>query len=529
MKQTDFLIIGSGIAGLTTAIKLAERLPNKKVLVITKADESESNTKYAQGGIAVVIDEVADSFDKHIEDTLKAGAGLNNRSVVEMVIKEGPRRLKEFIAWGAKFDLDKQGDIQLGREGGHTEHRIVHHKDITGYELEQTLLRKVAELDNIELHQFYFNIDLITEHQLSRVDTTVGSNVKCYGAYVLNQQTETIETIVSRFTILATGGVGQVYQTTTNPNIATGDGIAIAYRAKAKIADMEFVQFHPTALSDPGVSPAFLISEAVRGYGAQLKNRKGRRFIFDYDERGELASRDIVAKAIDSELKKSGDDSVYLDCRHLDIEDFKVHFPNIYDKCKSKGILIEKDMIPVVPAAHYLCGGVDVNLNGQTSLENLYACGEVSRTGLHGANRLASNSLLEAIVYAHNIAEYITTVEAQVGFCEQVPEWNTDGTSDPKELVLINHTKSEVQQTMTKFVGIVRSDQRLERAVKRNELWFEETEQLYKTTTLSVPLCELRNLISVAYLITRQSIERTENAGGYYNLGLDRDALLDEV
>lgn len=529
MIQTDFLIIGSGIAGLTTAIKLAERFPSKKVLIITKADESESNTKYAQGGIAVVIDEVSDSFDKHIEDTLKAGAGLNNRDVVEMVVKEGPERLKEFITWGAQFDLDKKGDIQLGREGGHTEHRIVHHKDITGFELEQTLLRKVGKLKNIELHQFYFNIDLITEHQLNRVDLNMHSNVKCYGAYVLNQNTETIETIVSRFTILATGGVGQVYQTTTNPNIATGDGVAIAYRAKAKIADMEFVQFHPTALFDPGVSPAFLISEAVRGYGGYLKNSEGRRFVFDYDERGELASRDIVAKAIDSEMKKSGEDNVYLDCRHLEIDDFKVHFPNIYDKCKKKGILIEKDMIPVVPAAHYLCGGVDVNMKGQTSLENLYACGEVSRTGLHGANRLASNSLLEAIVYAHNIAAHISTMESKVDFCEQVPDWNTDGTSDPKELVLINHTKSEVQQTMTKFVGIVRSDQRLERAVKRNELWFEETEELYKSTTLSVPLCELRNLISVAYLITQQSIERKENAGGFYNLGLDSDVLQQEV
>lgn len=529
MIQTDFLIIGSGIAGLTTAIKLAERFPSKNILIITKADESESNTKYAQGGIAVVIDEVADSFDKHIEDTLKAGAGLNDPSVVEMVIKEGPERLNEFINWGAKFDLDKKGDFQLGREGGHTEHRIVHHKDITGYELEQTLLRKVSGLDNIELHQFYFNIDLITEHQLNQINATRDSSLKCYGAYVFNQHTETIETIVSRFTVLATGGVGQVYQTTTNPSIATGDGIAIAYRAKAKIADMEFVQFHPTALYEPGVSPAFLISEAVRGHGAHLKNKEGKRFVFDYDERGEMASRDIVAKAIDSEMKKSGEECVYLDCRHLDLQEFKQHFPNISDKCKSKGILIENDLIPVVPAAHYLCGGVEVNLYGQTSLDNLYACGEVSRTGLHGANRLASNSLLEAIVYAHNIADHIETVESTVDFCKQVPDWNSEGTSEPKELVLINHTKSEVQQTMTKFVGIVRSNQRLERAVKRNELWFEETEELYKNTSLSVPLCELRNLISVAYLITQQSLGRKENAGGFYNLGLDSNVLNSEI
>ncbi len=529
MIQADFLIIGSGIAGLTTAIKLAELLPDKRIVIITKADESESNTKYAQGGIAVVLDELTDSFDKHIEDTIKAGAGLNNPKVVEMVIKEGPKRLKELIGWGAAFDLDKNGEIQLGREGGHTEHRIVHHKDITGFELEQTLLRKVAELDNIELHQFYYTIDLITEHQINKIDTTLDSDIKCYGAYVLNQLTESIETIVSRFTILATGGVGQVYQTTTNPNIATGDGVAIAYRAKAKIVDMEFVQFHPTALYDPGISPAFLISEAVRGYGAHLKNKEEKRFVFEYDERGELASRDIVAKAIDSEMKRSGEECVYLDCRHLNINDFKEHFPNIYSKCADKGIIINKDMIPVVPAAHYLCGGVAVDLHGKTSIGNLYACGEVSRTGLHGANRLASNSLLEAIVYAHNIAAHIKIAAPGVTFCQQVPEWNSEGTSKPKELVLINHTKSEVQQTMTNFVGIVRSNQRLERAVKRNKLWFEETEELYKTTTLSVPLCELRNLISVAYLITQQSQIRKENAGGFYNLGLDKSSSVEEI
>ncbi len=529
MINTDFLIIGSGIAGLTTAIKLAERFPAKKVLIITKADESESNTKYAQGGIAVVIDDVSDSFEKHIEDTLKAGDYLNDRSVVEMVVKEGPQRLKEFIEWGAKFDLDTKGGIELGKEGGHSEHRIVHHKDITGFELEQTLLRKIGLFDNVKLHQFYFNIDLITEHQLNKVDTTLGSKLSCYGAYVLNQKTESIETIIARFTVLATGGVGQVYQTTTNPTIATGDGIAIAYRAKAKIADMEFVQFHPTALYEPGISPAFLISEAVRGFGAHIKNSEGKRFVFEYDERGEMASRDIVAKAIDSEMKKSGAECVYLDCTHLKIEDVKKHFPNIYTKCKINGILIDTDMIPVVPAAHYLCGGVNVDINGQTSITNLYACGEVSRTGLHGANRLASNSLLEAIVYAQNIASHIAKMEASVKFCEQVPEWNTDGTSDPKELVLINHTKSEVQQTMTKFVGIVRSNQRLERAVKRNELWFEETDSLYQSTTLSVPLCELRNLISVAYLITQQSVERTENAGGFYNLELDDSIVHSEV
>ncbi|MEN8248592.1 MAG: L-aspartate oxidase [Bacteroidota bacterium] len=522
MIQTDFLIIGSGIAGLTTAIKLAEQFTDKKVIVITKADESESNTKYAQGGIAVVLDDLTDSFEKHIEDTIKAGGGLNDRKVVEMVIKEGPDRLKELIEWGAHFDLDQQGNIQLGREGGHTQHRIVHHKDITGFELEQTLLKKITNLENAEVHQYYFSIDLITEHQLYPDQKPDKTPLQCFGAYVMNINTSKIQTIVSRFTILATGGVGQTYQTTTNPRIATGDGVAIAYRAKAHISDMEFIQFHPTALFEPGVSPAFLISEAVRGYGAYLRNKEEKRFVFDYDDRGELASRDIVAKAIDTEIKKSGEECVYLDCRHLDIDDFKIKFPNINARCEENGIFIEKDMIPVVPAAHYLCGGVDVDMDGQTTINNLYACGEVSNTGLHGANRLASNSLLEAIVYADKIAKHITQKEPSVNFCAEVPEWNEEGTHEPRELVLINHTKSEVQQTMSKFVGIVRSDHRLIRADKRNNLWFEETKELYDTTKLSAALCELRNLISVSYLIIQQSMQRKENVGGFYKLEFDK-------
>lgn len=529
MIHTDFLIIGSGIAGLTTAIKLAEKFLDKQILVITKADESESNTKYAQGGIAVVLDELTDSFDKHIKDTIKAGAYINDPEVVEMVVKEGPERLKELIGWGAQFDVDIKGNIQLGREGGHTEHRIVHHKDITGLEMEQTLLKKVALLNNVEIRQYYFSIDLITEHQLASEKEVEDKPLHCYGAYVLNENTSIIETIASRFTVLATGGVGQAYQTTTNPSIATGDGIAIAYRAKAQIDDMEFIQFHPTALYEPGVSPAFLISEAVRGYGAYLRNKDGKRFVFEYDERGELASRDIVAKAIDSEIKKTGEECVYLDCKHLNLLDFKEKFPNIFTKCEDKDIQLKSDMIPVVPAAHYLCGGVNVNKNGQTSIGNLYACGEVSRTGLHGANRLASNSLLEAIVYAHNITKHIGRKESTVYFSSHIPEWDAIGTTEPRELVLINHTKSEVQQTMSKFVGIVRSKHRLNRADKRNSLWFEETQDLYNSTKLSVPLCELRNLISVSYLIIQQSKKRKENIGGYYKLEFDKSVDKEEV
>jgi L-aspartate oxidase len=522
MIKTDFLVIGSGIAGLYFAIKIAEKFPDKTVHIITKSDESESNTKYAQGGIAVVIDKVEDSFKKHIEDTMRAGGGINSREVVDMVVHEGPERLKELIDWGARFDLDAEGDIKLGREGGHTEYRIVHHKDITGFELELTLLKKVDQLSNISMNQHCFAIDLITEHHLGK-EVHLDGEIHCLGAYVLDQKTNLIETIISRFTLMATGGVGQVYQTTTNPIIATGDGIAMAYRAKAHINEMQFIQFHPTALYEPGVSPAFLISEAVRGFGAYLKNHQGKRFVFDYDERGELASRDIVAKAIDSELKRSGEDNVYLDCTHLSSEEFKNQFPNIYEKCLGMGIDASKDLIPVVPAAHYLCGGIDVDKYGRTSVKQLYACGEVSWTGLHGANRLASNSLLEAVVYAHRIAENMANEESKVLFHNDIPDWDTVGTKDPKELVLINHTRSEVQQAMSKFVGIVRSDLRLDRASRRHQLWYSETEDLYENTTISVPLCELRNIISVAYLVTQQSIGQKINIGGFYNIDFDEN------
>jgi L-aspartate oxidase len=518
--KVDFLIIGSGIAGLSFAIKIAEAFPDKSVRIITKSDESESNTKYAQGGIAVVRDFVRDSFEKHIEDTMKAGAGLNDRDVVEMVVKEAPARLDELIDWGARFDRDRQGSMQLGREGGHTQNRIVHHKDITGYEIEQALLEKIASLPNITTNQHHFAIDIITEHHLGQL-VTKRSVIHCFGAYVLDQKTNEIETVCARFTLLATGGVGQVYHTTTNPLIATGDGIAMAYRAKARIQDMEFIQFHPTALYTPGKSPAFLISEAVRGFGAHIKNKQGKRFVFDYDDRGELASRDIVAKAIDMEMKISGEENVYLDCRHLNRNDFMQRFPNIYEKCMEEGYDLFQEMIPVVPAAHYLCGGIAVDNNGCTSIHNLYACGEVSRTNLHGANRLASNSLLEAVVYAHHIAEHIKQMENKVSFCPGIPEWNAKGTSEPKELVLINHTRSELQQAMSKFVGIVRSNQRLDWAARRNFLWYEETEELYENTTISVALCELRNMISVAHLITQQSMKRKENIGGFYNVDLD--------
>ena len=519
MRHSDYLIIGSGIAGLSLSIKLAVKYPGKKITVITKAAEEESNTRYAQGGIAVVLDLVTDSFDKHVQDTLRAGAGLSDESIVKMVVQEAPDRLKEMIEWGAAFDKNKGGGLDLGREGGHSEKRIVHHKDITGYEMAQALIRKNDALKNVTVYQHFFAVDLITEHHLPNKDYDK-NNISCYGAYVFNKETHEVEVFEADYTVLATGGIGQVYQYTTNPKVATGDGIAMAYRAKATVEDLQFIQFHPTALYEPRKSPAFLISEAVRGFGAHLVHSDGERFVFNYDERGELASRDIVARAIDSEMKRKGVEHVFLDCTHLERESFLDHFPNIYEKCMQMGIDLFTDYIPVVPAAHYVAGGIKVNEKGQTTINRLYASGEVSRTGLHGANRLASNSLLEALVFSHNIFCDITERNTESVTC-QIPEWNDDGMVFPRELALINHTRHELRQLMSNYVAIVRSDIRLKRALSRLKLIWEETEELYDKSKLSVPLCELRNLVGVSYLVIKQSMLQKQNAGGFYNVDLE--------
>ncbi|MGB1004010.1 MAG: L-aspartate oxidase [Salibacteraceae bacterium] len=519
MHHSDYLIIGSGIAGLSLSIKLAEKYPDKKITVITKTSEEESNTRYAQGGIAVVLDSVTDSFEKHIADTLRAGGGLCDPEVVKMVVHEAPNRLKEMIEWGAAFDRNKKGTLDLGKEGGHSEKRIVHHKDITGYEMAQALIRRNDELQNVNVFEHFFAVDLITEHHLSSRDYDK-NNISCFGAYVFNKETHQVEIFEADYTILATGGIGQVYQYTTNPKVATGDGIAMAYRAKAKIEDLQFVQFHPTALYEPRKSPAFLISEAVRGFGAHLVHSNGERFVFKYDERGELASRDIVARAIDSEMKRKGVEHVFLDCTHLNKKEFLNHFPNIYEKCLSTGINLFKDYIPVVPAAHYVAGGIKVNQNGHTTIDRLYASGEVSKTGLHGANRLASNSLLEALVFSHHIFLDIVNRPNRTDF-PKIPEWNDVGMEFPRELALINHTRHELRQLMSNYVAIVRSDIRLDRALKRLKLIWEETEELYDKSKLSVPLCELRNLVGVAYLMIKQSKTQQVNAGGFYNIDLD--------
>jgi L-aspartate oxidase len=517
MRTTDVLVIGSGIAGLTYALKTAKAKPELQVLIISKSDEDESNTKYAQGGIAGVTNFMSDSFEKHIDDTLIAGDGLCNQSIVEITVKEGPDRINEMISWGAEFDKGKQGNFDLGKEGGHSEFRILHHKDVTGKEIERALLNQIKQQPNIKIITHCYVLDIITQHHLGQLVTKATPDVECYGVYVLNTDNQQIEKVVARITMLATGGVGQVYRTTTNPRIATGDGIAMLYRAKGRVENMEFIQFHPTALFHPGESPSFLITEAVRGKGGILRNRKGEAFMKNYDSRAELASRDIVARAIDNEMKRNGDESVYLDCTEIDIDDFVQHFPNIYSKCLSIGIDVTKQMIPVAPAAHYSCGGIKVNEWGQSSIKNLFACGECASTGLHGANRLASNSLLEAMVFADRSCTKTVEEIDNTSLRNDIPDWSAAGTSSPKEMILITQSIKEIQAIMSDYVGIVRSNVRLHRAMKRIDLLWDETEQLYHSSTASPQLFELRNLVSVAYLITKCAEFRKESRGLHYN------------
>lgn len=528
--QTDFLVIGSGIAGLTYALKTAKEFPDKKVTVITKTQADETNTKYAQGGVAGVWDEEKDSYNKHIDDTLVAGDGLCNKQVVEIVVKEGPERIKELISYGAEFDKDEQGEYSLGKEGGHSENRILHHKDVTGKEMERVLLEEMGTVKNIQLINHCFVLDIITQHHLGYLVTKSTLDITCYGVYVLNLHTQQIEKILARITLLATGGCGQAYRTTTNPRIATGDGIAMVYRAKGKIENMEFIQFHPTALYEPGVSPSFLVTEAVRGDGGILRNKSGEAFMERYDARRDLAPRDIVARAIDNEMKRTGTEHVYLDCRHMDKEKFIHHFPNIYEKCLGMGIDVMKHMIPVAPAAHYSCGGIKTDEWGRTSIKHLYACGECASTGLHGANRLASNSLLEAMVFGHRCFLDSKKEVDNISFEERIPDWNAAGTTEPSEMILITQSQKELQQVMSDYVGIVRTDTRLERAMKRLDLLFTETESLYRSTKVSPQLCELRNLITVGYLIVKGAEFRKESRGLHYNTDhLQKSDLLQNI
>jgi L-aspartate oxidase len=517
MLEADFLVIGSGVAGLSYALKVAQYYPDKKVLVITKTQADETNTKYAQGGIAGVTDLERDSFEKHIDDTLIAGDGLCRLETVETVVKEGPERIREIIDWGTRFDKDSEGDFKLGKEGGHSEFRILHHKDVTGKEIERALLEAVSKQKNIEMTKHCFVIDILTQHHLGFLVTKSTPDIECYGVYALNLHTNKIEKILAKIILLATGGNGQAYRTTTNPKIATGDGVAMVYRAKGRIENMEFIQFHPTALYEPGVSPSFLITEAVRGDGGILRNNMGEAFMERYDVRKDLAPRDIVARAIDNEMKKTGTEYVYLDCRHMDKERFIEHFPNINQKCLSIGIDISEHMIPVAPAAHYSCGGIKTDEWARTSIKNLYACGECASTGLHGANRLASNSLLEALVFSHRC--YLDSIQhVNENQCNQnIPDWNASGTTEPKEMILLTQSLKELQLLMSDYVGIVRTNIRLQRAMKRLDLLHEEIEALYETTVLSPQLCEVRNLITVGYLIVKEAQFRHESRGLHFN------------
>jgi L-aspartate oxidase len=510
--KTDFLIVGTGLAGLSMAIKASEY---GTVTIVTKAKLNDNNTVYAQGGIAAVITG-EDNFEKHVLDTLDAGAGMCDEEVVRKVVSAAPPLIEELISWGANFDRTESGDFDLAREGGHSENRILHHKDNTGFEIQRALSEKIRNNPNIKVFEDHFAIDLITEHHLGHVVKRHHTDNKCYGAYVLDIRSGKIKTFLSKITFLATGGAGNLYMNTTNPMTATGDGIAMMYRAKGIVDNMEFVQFHPTALYNPSEKPAFLISEALRGFNAILKTQDRKEFMHRYDKRGSLAPRDIVARAIDNEIKNRGDDFVWLDCTHLDKKGLLEHFPNIYEKCLTLNIDITRDPIPVTPAAHYICGGIRVDTHARTSVKNLYAAGETSNTGLHGANRLASNSLLEALVYADWAIKDMVHVLDGIEINENIPDWNDEGTSHPEEMVLITQSLREIQQIMSVYVGIVRSEVRLKRAYDRLWTIYNETEALYKMTTISKPLCELRNLINVGYLVIKHAYARKKSIGLHY-------------
>lgn len=509
--RSDFLIIGSGIAGLSFALHAA-RLGT--VTIMTKKTRAESNTNYAQGGIAAVTSE-EDSYALHIEDTLSAGVGLCHRDAVEALVREGPQRIEELIALGVEFTR-RGGALDLGREGGHSRNRILHAHDRSGWEIERALLRSVSANPAITIYEDHLAIDLITEHHLGRMRSR-DMPIHCWGAYGLDVERNTFTTFCAPTTVLCTGGLGQVYLHTTNPLIATGDGVAMAFRAGADVGNMEFIQFHPTTLYDSG-APAFLISEAIRGFGGILRTSDGEEFMQRYDPRGSLAPRDIVARAVDIELKKRGDDYVVLDLTHLPPENVRESFPHIYETClKRYHRDITAEPIPVVPAAHYSCGGIVTDLSGRTSIRNLYACGEVAMSGVHGANRLASNSLLEAVVFSYRAFQ-----DARERFGKDkapmpaIPPWDDSGTFRADEWVLVQHDRKEIQEIMWDYVGIVRSDGRLDRAKRRVALITAEIEDFYKRTMVSEGLIELRNLATVAGLIVRSALMRKESRGLHY-------------
>ena len=512
----DFLIIGAGVAGMSYALKVAKEKKGK-ICIICKTSFDEANTSFAQGGVASVTNLEVDNFEKHIEDTMIAGDFISDRAAVEQVVRMAPGQICELVEWGVNFDRKANGNFDLHREGGHSEFRILHHADDTGAEIQRGLMEAVRSNPFREIKENHFAVEIITQHHLGVEVTRRTPDIECFGAYLLNPATEKVDTYLSKVTLMCTGGCGAVYQTTTNPVIATGDGEAMVYRAKGTVADMEFVQFHPTALYHQGEThPAYLITEAMRGYGGILRLPDGETFMEKYDERLSLAPRDIVARAIDKEMKKHGLNHVCLDVTHKNPDETRHHFPNIYQKCLSIGIDITKNYIPVRPAAHYMCGGIKVNLDGCSSIKRLYAIGECSCTGLHGGNRLASNSLIEAVVYAETAARHSLEHIDDYSFNTDVPEWNDDGTMTNEEKVLITQSVKEVGEIMSNYVGIVRSDLRLKRAWDRLDLLYEETEALFKRVKASRDICELRNMINVGYLITRWAIERKECRGLHF-------------
>jgi L-aspartate oxidase len=516
--DVDFLVIGTGIAGLTFALKVAEL---GQVAIVTKKEAAETSTNYAQGGIASVFGQY-DSFELHVRDTLESGDGLCRPDVVDMVIGDGPARIRELIDWGVAFTRDRAGklELDLGLEGGHSQKRIVHAGDFTGQAVEKVLLERARGHGDIGLFEDCIAVDLITySTRMKRGIVTAAHEDLCCGAYVLATDTGEVHTFHAKITVLATGGAGKVYLYTSNPDIATGDGIAMAYRAGALVANLEFVQFHPTCLFHPQAKN-FLISEAVRGEGGILIDYRGRAFMEDYDPRRDLACRDVVARAIDHELKKSGRDCVFLDITHKDPAFVRERFPNIYQKCLSFGIDMTSEPIPVVPAAHYMCGGVLVDIDGKTDIDRLYAVGETACTGLHGANRLASNSLLEALVYAHRAAQQaIKDLSAiNAGVCRDLPPWDPMGTTDSDEAIVVSHNWDEIRRFMWNYVGVVRSNKRLLRARHRIETIQKEIHEYYWDFKITSDLIELRNIAMVADLIIQCASLRKESRGLHYNL-----------
>lgn len=521
--NTDFLVIGSGVAGLTFALKVAE---HGTVALVTKREIMESNTAYAQGGIAAVLSDV-DSFESHINDTMASGDYLSNREVVEMVVKNGPALIRELIDLGVQFSLDENvvdddsmKKYDLGREGGHSENRVIHADDMTGRALEKVLVEHVRNHKNISVYENHIALDLITYSTRMRSGVVVRQfNIDCCGAYVLDIESKEVKTLSSQITVLATGGAGKVYLYTSNPDIATGDGIAMGYRAGASVANLEFMQFHPTCLYHPDAKN-FLISEAVRGEGGVLVNAAGDSFMHKYDKLKDLACRDVVSRSIDSELKKSGEESVFLDISHRESAFVKKRFPNLYSQCLKFGFDMTKEPIPVVPAAHYMCGGIATDLNGKSDINRLYAIGETACTGLHGANRLASNSLLEALVYADKASqEAIKDLKNfDTNTFIEPPAWDDFGTTDSDEVSLVSHNWDEIRRFMWDYVGVVRSNKRLDRALRRIENIQKEIKEYYWDFKVTSDLIELRNIATVSELIIKCAMKRKESRGLHYTI-----------